>query len=163
MTELPVHEDGIQIFRGVVERMDGLLAQLLAAPAFPAADHPAVPTTAGIYLFASEDEALYVGQTRNLRTRLDNHTNPLSHENKASFAFSIAKTEAEKAGVDVKQTRKVLEADEAFAVRFSQAKLGVAAMDVRFIELEGEIERTLFEIYASLALNTLVYNSFETH
>ncbi len=36
-------------------------------------------------------------------------------------------------------------------------------MNVRFIELGGAIERTLFEVYASLALNTLLYNSFETH
>lgn len=36
-------------------------------------------------------------------------------------------------------------------------------MDVRFIELAGPIERSVFEIYAALALDTLVFNSFETH
>jgi hypothetical protein len=36
-------------------------------------------------------------------------------------------------------------------------------MQVRFILLDGPIERSLFEIYAAMALNTLVYNSFETH
>jgi hypothetical protein len=163
MTELPLHKDGVEIFRGVVSRMDDLLARLLAAPAAPTADHPMVPKSAGIYLFSKEDEALYVGQTRNLRTRLRNHTNPLSRENQASFAFLVAKTEAEKAGVDMKRTRKILEADEVFADHFREAKLGVAAMHVRFIELDGAIERTLFEVYASLALNTLLYNSFETH
>jgi hypothetical protein len=144
-------------------RMDDLLAQLLAASAVPTVDHPVVPKSAGIYLFSKEDEALYVGQTRNLRARLRNHTNPLSRENQASFAFLVAKTEAEKAGIDLRRTRKVLEADEAFADHLRAAKLGVASMHVQFIELDGAIERTLFEVYASLALNTLLYNSFETH
>jgi hypothetical protein len=163
MTGLPVHAEGVEIFQGVVARMEELLAELLAAPAAPTADHAVVPKSPGIYLFSKGDEALYVGQTRNLRVRLRNHTNPLSRENQASFAFLVAKAEAEKTGVDVKQTRKVLEADEAFAKHFSEAKSGIAAMDVRFIELDGPIERTLFEIYASLALNTVLYNSFETH
>lgn len=143
--------------------MDGLLAELLSAPAARTADHPEVPKSPGIYLFSKDGKALYVGQTRNLRARLRNHTNPLSRENQASFAFLVAKAEAVKAGVDVGRTRKILEADEAFAEHFREAKLGVAEMDVRFIELEGAIERTLFEVYASLALDTLLYNSFETH
>jgi predicted GIY-YIG superfamily endonuclease len=163
MTGLPVHGEGVEIFEDVVARLDDLLRRLLEAPAAPMADHLVVPVSPGIYLFSKDDEALYVGQTRNLRTRLRNHTSPLSRENQASFAFLVAKAEADKAGVDLKRTRKILEADKAFAEHFIEAKMNVAAMDVRFIELEGEIERTLFEVYASLALDTLLYNSFETH
>ena len=36
-------------------------------------------------------------------------------------------------------------------------------MSVQFIELPDPIARTLFEIYASLTLNTDEFNSFETH
>lgn len=36
-------------------------------------------------------------------------------------------------------------------------------MEVQFIELDGPIERTLFEIYAALVLETDEFNSFETH
>jgi GIY-YIG catalytic domain len=163
VSRLPIHEPGVQVFEGVVSEMDALLVKLLAAPATRTADHPKVPKAPGIYLFSKDDKALYVGQTRNLKARLRTHTNPLSRENQASFAFLIAKGEAERAGIDVARTRKILESDETFAEHFRSAKLGVAEMDVRFIELEGPIERTLFEVYASLALDTLLYNSFETH
>ena len=36
-------------------------------------------------------------------------------------------------------------------------------MDVQFIELADPIARTLFEIYAALALGTTEFNRFETH
>ncbi len=36
-------------------------------------------------------------------------------------------------------------------------------MDVQFIELTDPIARTLFEVYAALALDTVEFNSFETH
>ncbi|MET0557061.1 MAG: GIY-YIG nuclease family protein [Solirubrobacterales bacterium] len=160
---MPIHDAGREIFREVTSEMDALLNSLRSAPAMPTADHSEIPTTPGVYLFSKGDEALYVGQTRNLRTRLNNHTNPLSRENKASFAFLVAKTEARKAGVDLSRTRKVLEGDEDFARHFGEAKLGVAEMDVRFIQMEGAISRSIFEIYASLTLDTLLYNSFETH
>lgn len=77
-------------------------------------------------------------------------------------AFLLAKDKAEKAGVDTAQYRAQLEADQQFAGHFKAAKLRVSEMDVRFIELAGPIERSVFEIYASLALDTLVFNSFET-
>lgn len=163
MGDLPIHDAGIQVFDGVVSGMNDLLLALLQAPAIRTAEHPEIPKASGIYLFSKGDEALYVGQTRNLRARLRNHTNPLSRENQASFAFLVAKAEAEKANIDISRTRKILEADEAFAEHFRDAKLEVSEMDVRFIQLEGPIERTLFEVYASLALDTVLYNSFETH
>lgn len=57
----------------------------------------------------------------------------------------------------------MLEADEEFARHFDEAKSRVAVMDVQFIELADPIERTLFEVYASLALKTTEFNKFETH
>jgi hypothetical protein len=83
--------------------------------------------------------------------------------NQATFAFLLAKADAEAAGVDTKQYREVLEQDEDFIAHFDGAKSRVAEMQIRFILLDGPIERSLFEIYAAMALDTLVYNSFETH
>lgn len=142
--------------------MEELLAQLLAAPVARRDEHGPIPEVPGIYLF-SDDKPVYVGQTRNLRTRLRNHTTAKATENQASFAFLIGKVEAELAGIDLKRTRKVLEADPHFAEHFRQAKARVAKMNVRWIELDDPIERTLFEIYAALALDTVAFNSFETH
>ena len=140
-----------------------MLDRLLTAPAAPVADHSTIPEAPGIYLFSELDHAIYVGQTRKLRQRLKNHTNPLGKNNQATFAFLVAKGEAEKSGVDVGQFRTKLEADQQFAGHFQAAKLRVSEMDVRFVKLAGPIERSVFEIYASLTLDTLLFNSFETH
>jgi hypothetical protein len=142
--------------------MDEHLVRLLSSPLAPVADHGAIPTVPGIYLF-SDTRPVYVGQTRNLRTRLGNHTAPTSTENQASFAFLISKVDADTAGIDLKRTRKVLEADPDFAEHFKRAKARVSKMNVRWIELEDPIERTLCEIYVALALDTVAFNSFETH
>lgn len=160
---MEVRDPGLQVFDSLVAELPDLLDGLLAAPAAKVADHQPIPKAAGIYLFSELDQAIYVGQTRNLRQRLTNHTNPLGKNNQATFAFLVAKGESKRAGVDTTQYRAQLEADQEFAAHFDAAKLRVSEMDVRFIELSGPIERSVFEIYASLALDTLVFNSFETH
>jgi len=157
------HQPGIAVFDHLVAELPGLLGRLLDAPAAKVADHEAIPEEPGIYLFSELDQPIYVGQTRKLRRRLKNHTNPLGKNNQATFAFLVAKEEAEEAGVDIGQYRAQLEADQEFTVHFQAAKLRVSEMDVRYIGLPGPIERSIFEIYAALALDTLVFNSFETH
>jgi len=142
--------------------MGGLLTELLAAPEAPRDEHNFIPKAAGVYLF-SDSNPVYVGQTRNLRARLRTHTTSSATENQASFAFLIAKANAGTAGIDLRRARKVLEADPHFAKHFQAAKARVAQMNVRWIELDDPIERTLFEVYAALALDTVAFNSFETH
>jgi GIY-YIG catalytic domain len=151
-----------------VAKLPGLLEELLAAPAAKVSNHPTIPEVPGIYLFSEpgehgEEKAIYVGQTRKLRSRLKNHTRLGGKNNQATFAFLVAKTDAQAAGVNTKQYREVLERDEDFIAHFDGAKSRVVEMGVRFILLDGPIERSLFEIYAAMALDTLVYNSFETH
>lgn len=154
---------GISQFGAAVTRMPGLLAEPRAAPGHRVADHPHVPNTPGIYLFSDAGRPVYIGQTRKLRVRLRQHTAAQNKHNQASFAFNLAKREATASGVDVARARSVLEADPAFSVHFDAAKAAVAEMDVQFIELADPIERTLFEVYAALALATAEFNSFETH
>jgi len=165
-----VHEPGIRVYGSVVARLPDLLEKLLTAPAAKVSEHSLIPEAPGIYLFSEPDEAggdgekaIYVGQTRKLRSRLKNHTRLGGKNNKATFAFLLAKTDAEAGGIDTKQYREVLEQDKDFITHFDGAKSRVAEMQVRFILLDGPIERSLFEIYAAMALDTLVYNSFETH
>ena len=142
--------------------MGRLLVELLAAPVAPRAEHRYIPKVAGVYLF-SDQKPVYVGQTRNLNIRLRNHTGAKATENRASFAFLVGKVEAEAAGIDLNRTRKALEADPDFSEHFRKAKERVARMNVRWIELDDPVERTLFEMYAALALDTVAFNSFETH
>jgi hypothetical protein len=165
-----VHKPGVRIYDSVVAQLPDLLKELLGTPAAKVSEHPQIPEAPGIYLFSEPGEtggvgekAIYVGQTRKLRSRLKNHTRLGGKNNEATFAFLLAKTDAEVAGVNTKQYREILEQDKDFIAHFDSAKSRVAEMQVRFVLLDSPIERSLFEIYAAMALDTLVYNSFETH
>lgn len=160
---MEVHPQGVELFNRLAADLPILLERLVEAPASPVAQHAEIPEAPGIYLFSENDHPIYVGQTRVLRSRLRDHTNPLGKNNQATFAFLLARARAEDARIDIGRFRAQLEADEEFAAHFTEAKLRVADMDVRLIELSDSIERSVFEIYAALALDTLVFNSFETH
>lgn len=150
--------------QSLVDALRPKLNELLRAPHMKRADHADIPQKPGVYLFSKEARFLYVGQTRNIRGRLRCHTIPSSDRHTATFAFLIAKLCAAKAGVNTSVTAKDLESDDAFKPLFKVAKRRVSDMDVRFIEMCDPILRTVFEVYAAVALGTdLEYNNFETH
>jgi len=150
-------------FESAVERMRPLLAELHSAPQHCVGDHPSIPAAPGIYLFSDHGRPIYVGQSRNLRRRLAQHTSLKSRQNEARFTFNLAKRSAREAGLNTEGPRAAVEAQPEFAKYFEHARKEVADMSVQFIELPDPIARTLFEIYASLTLNTDEFNSFETH
>jgi hypothetical protein len=127
------------------------------------AKHRNVSEKPGVYVFSEGVTPIYVGQTRKLRSRLRQQTSLSSRENQAALAWRIALEAARNSGQPVSGTRKTLEADEAFAVHFRAAKERVAAMSVRFIELDDPVIRTVFEVYAARALGTDEFNAWETH
>ena len=152
----------VQQFTETAEKLPTLLEALLAASRHRVADHPSIPATPGIYLFSNQ-QPIYVGQSRNLRSRLRQHVGKRNDRNQASLAFRIAKRNAATAGVDLKRRGRVVELDPAFVPYFDDAKTSVAEMTVQFITLADPVERTLFEVYAALALDTGEFNSWETH
>lgn len=156
-------EGGEALFHRMVDRLPKLLDQLSSATVKTVAAHGRIPERPGIYMFSEGVTPIYVGQTRNLRARLRQHTSPSSRENQAALAWRIALEHAKDAGHPVSGTRKELEADEQFAAHFRSAKERVAGMDVRFIELDDPVTRTVFEVYAARALGTDEFNSWETH
>jgi predicted GIY-YIG superfamily endonuclease len=158
-----VTRQDLQHFDEVVAQLPALLKELQSAAKHRVADHPSVPNTPGIYVFTRSDRPIYVGQSRKLRNRLRQHTGAKNGHNQASFAFNIAKRDAAAAGVDIKRFRKALEADKDFTEHFDAARAQVAAMDVQFVAVPDPITRTMFEMYAALALDTAEFNSFETH
>ncbi len=152
----------IRRWDALAERLPTLLAQLCAAEPVLLGMRPAVPAKAGVYLFTEAGAHVYVGQTRNLRRRLTQHSGNWAKENQATFAFGRARAEALKttslAGL---RTRRALASHSDFEVIFAQARRAVAAMDVRFVEVDDPELRTVFEVYATVLLGT--ENSFETH
>lgn len=143
------------------DSMRPLLERLLAAPWAPRASGiiPAVP---GIYLFSEGGRYRYVGQTRNLRTRLGQHTRPSGTHFSATLAFFMAKQSASSGGIDTARSRPTLQGDPDFVTHFTAAKAQVASWDVQYVEVHDPDVRTVFEVFVHVALGTDL-NTFETH
>jgi len=148
----------------IERRLPELLKNLWEAPGAARLEHdPSIPREPGLYLFLRKGQPLYIGQTRNLRSRLANHCRPTGGHNAATFAFLMAKNSyKEKHGVWV-GTRNDLQADPDFVGLFMDAKQEVSKMEIRFILCEDPELRTVFEVYAAEHLGTKEFNSFETH
>ena len=118
----------------------------------------------GIYLFSENGNHLYVGRTNNIRRRIQNHCRLSATHNQATFAFRIARGETnfKKATYKTEGSRKVIEEDQVFKSAFISAKERLRNMELRFVEVEDPILQALFEIYASVTLET-PYNDFENH
>ena len=113
-----------------------------------------------VYLFSEDGHDLCVGLSRTPRSRLQNHVRPSGTRDQATFAWLLAMDAASPRLRAL--SRPLREADAECLPLFAAATARGAAMPVRFIEIDGPIERTLFEVYAALALAT-PHNSFETH
>ncbi|MBK9610662.1 hypothetical protein [Candidatus Amarobacter glycogenicus] len=158
MNEEPAYQAADDIWGS----MRPLLDRLLAAPRGPRAQSK-VPSVPGIYLFSDGQRYRYVGQTRNLRARLAQHTRPSGTHFSATLAFLMGVERAKEAGIPITGRQRVqLQNDPDFAVHFMATKAEVASWDVQFIELADPLVRTIFEVYVHVALATDL-NSFETH
>lgn len=142
-----------------IARMPDLLKELRESPLLMRDNLGKIPTR-GIYVFYERSKAIYAGRSNSLKTRILGHGRDGSRHNSATFAFLLAK---EKMGKNLPQgTRGELEKRPDFAAAYSKEKRRVSQMGVQVVGIEDPIEQTIFEVYASLALETK-YNSFENH
>jgi len=116
---------------------------------------------AGVYLLSEGSRHLYVGRTRDIGKRLQNH---LGTWRQAAFAFRLAReaTRKVKPSYRRKDSRATLMRNPAFAAAFEQARVRIRAMDARYVELADPIRQHLLEVYVAVALDT-PYNDFDTH
>ncbi len=142
--------------------MRELLDALLAVPQKTRAEHPPFPRHPGVYLLSDATGFRYVGQTRNIRERVAQHSRPSGSHNNATLAFLLAARRARDAGIPLSGTRSEIEKDAAFSGLFLVAKREVADWTVQFVEINDANCRTLFEVYVHLSLDTDL-NTFETH
>ncbi len=159
---IPLVDLGPDRYRALNSRLPRLLDSLRSAPAIERGRGSTFPRTAGVYLFAEDGAARYVGQTRDLRRRITQHCAGYSQQNQATFAFLLARQEAEAdPRIDLRRSRKALSADPRFADMFRRTRERVSRMAVRYVEVDDPELRTVFEVYATVMLGT--DNSFETH
>jgi hypothetical protein len=149
-------------FSKYTQRMPILLDELKGKPLLNRNELRDIPRS-GIYVFYEVNKPIYVGRSNRLKERIQEHGRPSSMHNSASFAFRLAKEEMSRhRSIPAYTTSKELENAPGFNRAFYEARLRVAGMSVRVIEIKDQIEQALFEIYAHLDLNTK-YNDFGTH
>ncbi len=151
-------------FQEIVETFPQLLEQLTNSQPYMRDELP-TNLNQGIYVFYENEIPKYVGRSGRkgrFKTRLLEHGRPSSGHNTATFAFLIAKEKAGKLGINLEKTRDVLEKDKKFKELYLEEKKRVSKMKIKVIEIEDPIIQTLFEVYASLELET-PYNEWRTH
>lgn len=118
----------------------------------------------GIYLLSERDMAIYVGRSRRIRPRLQEHVRPSSGHNQASFAFLLARemTGQTTASYCPNGSRDHLLLDERFRQAFDDAKSRIREMDVRFVGEEHPVRQCLLEVYVATAVKAR-YNDFDCH
>ncbi|HEY9083706.1 MAG: hypothetical protein COA31_005470 [Flavobacteriales bacterium] len=150
-----------KIFQERIDKLSSQFVTLQNCKSIKRDNLSSVPNR-GIYLFIVKGIPIYVGRTNRMRARLLEHSRPSSKHNAASFAFKLAKEQANKMCIDTKLKRSALVKDKKFNKLFSKSKQQVAAMDIKYIEINNPIEQYLFELYVSEMLKT-PYNDFENH
>jgi hypothetical protein len=149
-------------FAKYIEELPLLMERLLASRPLSAKEISAVRKP-GIYCFSEGGQALYLGRTKDFSKRYKNHCSESSGENTAAFAFILARksTDREKPTYGKIGSRKDLIKDPVFLTAFQHAKQRIRNMEVRFVEIDDPNLQHLFELYASIELNS-TFNKFLT-
>ena len=147
-------------FQEHLSRLPVYLSRLLESPFLTSSDLASVPKR-GIYVFYEDGTPIYVGRSNTMRIRLQSHGRASSGHESATFAFLLAKSHPECPPLG-KLSRANLQAHPEFAPLYARCKQRIAAMRIRVVEIEDQVDQTLFEVYAALALQT-PYNHWHTH
>jgi len=141
--------------------MPALMKKLEISPLLSRGESKCMPRK-GIYVFYEDNKPIYVGRSRNLKSRILNHSRPSSSHFSASFAFLLARQKTDCLRTKDNRSRGQLEKDPKFAVVFKEQKERIARMKIKAVEIEDPNTQAIFEIYCSEKLCT-PYNDFDTH
>lgn len=111
----------------------------------------------GCYVFSEKGKHQYVGISKSVAKRLYQHVKGKTH-NQATLAYNIAKITSGRVGEREKNMK-----DPDFKRHFKEAKKKISTWTVSIIDIKNPVELYLFELFASLKLNTYEFNTFETH
>ncbi|MXW17009.1 MAG: GIY-YIG nuclease family protein [Gemmatimonadetes bacterium] len=117
---------------------------------------------AGVYVIVERDRAMYVGRSRDLRRRLNDHLS--SSISKAALAVRMARADTRLRAnyKGERSARHLFDTNETFRASFNSATERIGAMHVRWVLEEDDVRQALLEIYAAVELET-PFNSFRTH
>ena len=111
----------------------------------------------GCYVFIDGEKPIYVGISRGVLKRLVQHLNCESHYS-ATLLYRMA---SEDYPHEMKRDQAMR--DEQFKAVFFSAQERLRQMKIAYVEIENDLELYLFEIFASMKLDTATWNTFRTH
>ncbi len=141
--ESPIPAEHFVGFKSVTKKV---LAQMKRTTDFP-----------GCYVFIDNKVPVYVGISRGVMKRLIQHLNFDSHYS-ANLAYRMT---AESFPHQMKRDQAMK--DEQFKRIFLMKQEFLRQMKVAFVEIDNDLELYLFEVFASMQLNTDKWNTFRTH
>lgn len=152
-----------ETFSVAVSLLHERLEFLLASEPFQYGFKPTRLPSHVVYLFSENSAPLYVGRTRKFSQRLGNHCRASSRANQSSFAFKLACkiSGIEQTRYSGPNTRDKMMENPTFVKAFSEAKVRLNQMQIRYVEEIDTIRQTLLEVYCAVALKT-PYNDFST-
>jgi len=115
----------------------------------------------GVYVFYNVERVFYVGQSCNIKGRLKEHCAVVNYE-KANFVYHLT---VDNSGIrpipgSPNSTKKSLFEIPEFKHHFHQSIDFIKQLNFMFIPIEDRLEKNLFEIYASIVLDSK-YHDFE--
>ena len=149
-------------FAGQLEIVEASFQELVIRPLVPMGEHRAkTPEEAGVYVIVERDRPIYVGRSRDLRRRLNDHLS--SSVSKAALAVRIARADTG-LSADYKKghsAHHLFDTNKTFRAAFNSATERIGAMHVRWVLEEDDVRQALLEIYVAVELKT-PFNSFRT-
>src|SRR5262249_50892046 len=151
-------------FAALVEHLAPKCAALAAMKPLEYGALPADMPKAGVYMFSTPTEHLYVGRTNNLRTRYNDHCGAGATYNKAAFAIKLARIET-----GLKATyrtdgsvKSLMQQSPEFVAAFNNAKALIRTFEYRYVEEADPDRQALLEIYCTVVLGAK-HNDFKNH
>lgn len=118
------------------------------------------PNSPGIYVLMENEQPIYVGRSKKIRQRIQNHIG--GRPEQSSFAFKLAREiTGKKASYKPEGSRQDLMNDPDFKNAFQITVDRIRNLKVKFVIIEDDVLQHLFEVYASLELKT-PHNQFGT-
>ena len=148
-----------------VESLRPKLQALLAMPAVKPTHLPPMMPKAGVYVLSEAGRPLYVGRSNDIRARIGNHSRPGATQQKAAFAFRLARQATGITRASYKkgdESRDGLMKNPAFIKAFTLAKARICEMELRYVEESDPVRQTLLEIYVAITLEAS-FNDFDNH
>jgi hypothetical protein len=152
-------------FAALVEHLAPKCAALAAMRPLKYGELRADMPKAGVYMFSTPTEHLYVGRSDDLRGRYGRHCRPGATDRQAAFAFKLARIETgytEATYVAGEGSRRWLMEQPAFAAAFTNAKALIRTLEYRYVEESDANRQALLEIYCTIVLGAK-HNDFQNH